>query len=106
MNAKQVKAVTKFIAMFEKVHVLEKKNHEIKKLQITEKDWSVQIVIQAGKIGEERGRKFITSIVGVDHTGGVIGFDKDFRRLHGCFDNLWQQGFKEKRFEDKKHYMN
>lgn len=91
MNAKQVKTATKFIAMFEKVHVLEKKNHEIKKLEITEKDWSVQIVIQAGKKDEDRSSRYITSIVGIDHTGDyVVGYDKNFRKLEGCFNNLWQ----------------
>lgn len=90
MNAKQVKTVTKFIAMFEKVHVLQKKNHEIKKLEITEKDWSVTIVIQAGKKDEERSRRYITSIVGITHDGECIGFDKNMCRLHGLFDNLFQ----------------
>jgi hypothetical protein len=90
MNKKQVKAVTKFIAMFEKVHVLQKKNHEIKKLEISEKDWSVTIIIQAGKKDEDRGYKYITSIVGIGYDGYVVGYDKQFRKLEGLFDNLFQ----------------
>lgn len=90
MNAKQVKAVTKFIAMFEKVHVLEKKNHEIKKLVIEEKDFSVNIIIQAGKKGEDRSRRYITSIVGIAHDGYCVGYDKEFRKIEGLFNNLWQ----------------
>ena len=90
MNKAQVKAVTKFISMFEKVHVLQKKNHEIKKLEISEKDWSVTIIIQAGKKDEERSRRYITSIVGITHDGECIGFDKNMCRLEGLFDNLFQ----------------
>ena len=90
MNKAQVKAVTKFIAMFEKVHVLEKKNHEIKKLEITEKDYSVTIIIQAGKKGEDRGYKYITSIVGIAHDGYCVGYNKNFCKLEGLFNNLFQ----------------
>jgi hypothetical protein len=90
MNKRQVKAVTKFIAMFEKVHVLEKKDYEIKKLEITEKDWSVTIIIQAGKKDEDRVSKYITSIVGIAHDGYVVGYNKKFCKLEGLFNNLFQ----------------
>lgn len=91
MNKIQVKKTTKFISMFEKVHVLQKKNHEIKKLEITESSTdNVTIVIQAGKKGEDRSNRYITSIVGIGYNGYVVGYDKKFRKLEGLFDNLFQ----------------
>jgi hypothetical protein len=90
MNKRQVKAVTKFIAMFEKVHVLQKKNHEIKKLEIHEEPCSVSIIIQAGKKGEDRSSRYITSIVGIGYDGYTVGYDKKFRKLEGLFNNLFQ----------------
>ena len=90
MNKRQVKQVTKFIGWFEKVHVLQKFNYEVKKLEIKENPFSVTVIIQAGDRDEERESKFITSIVGVGRDGYVVGYDKECRKLCGLFDNLFQ----------------
>lgn len=92
MTKEQVKAVTEFIKMFEKVHIERNEDFVIRKLEIstnTGVGCDVTLFIQAGKEDAPQS-ECITSIIGIGTDGYAVGFNKKFVKLEGLFDNLFQ----------------
>lgn len=92
MTKAQVKAVTEFIKMFEKVHIEQNEGFVIRKLEVSTNTGTccdVTLFIQAG-LPDAPQSECITSIIGIGYDGYVVGYNKKFIKLEGLFDNLFQ----------------